>query len=79
MVYSEESAAGHHGHAHRDGKPEATKELLPHAGGFTEDTIKQTLEKAGLENVQWSVIGKVPFHGKIIELFVAEGTRPASL
>ncbi|KAF7356547.1 Methyltransf-11 domain-containing protein [Mycena venus] len=57
---------------------EPVPEHVPNNGGFTEEDIRGAFEGAGLEGVSIDQFTKAKFHGQIVKLFLAKGTKPTS-
>ena len=69
---------------------ETMRVAIPNMAGFTEDSIKEMFEGAGLTDVKyrsvWKGVAPAPPHVKVmmpeeermIEVFLAEGTKPAA-
>ncbi|KAJ7677248.1 S-adenosyl-L-methionine-dependent methyltransferase [Mycena rosella] len=57
---------------------EPMPENVPNNGGFTEEDIQEAFVGAGLEAFSINQFTKAKFHGQIVSLFLAKGTKPAS-
>lgn len=53
--------------------PEEVHHIVPHKGGFTEEDIRSTFEKAGLKNITFEIIAQANHAGHPVELFLARG------
>ncbi|KAJ7491091.1 S-adenosyl-L-methionine-dependent methyltransferase, partial [Mycena latifolia] len=57
---------------------EPVPENVPNNGGFTEEDIRTAFVGAGLEGFSINQFTKAKFHGQMVELFLAKGTKPIS-
>ncbi|KAJ7494432.1 S-adenosyl-L-methionine-dependent methyltransferase [Mycena galericulata] len=53
-------------------------EHVPHNGGFTETDIQKAFVGAGLEAFSFDQFTKAKFHGQMVNLFLAKGTKPTT-
>jgi len=49
--------------------------IVAHKGGFTEQDIRSTFEKAGLKNITFDIIARATHTGHEVELFLARGDK----
>ncbi|KAJ7084805.1 S-adenosyl-L-methionine-dependent methyltransferase [Mycena belliarum] len=56
---------------------EPVPEDVPNAGGFDEADIRAAFVGAGLDAVGFDRFTKARFHGQMVDLFLAKGTKPA--
>ncbi|KAG8217170.1 S-adenosyl-L-methionine-dependent methyltransferase [Butyriboletus roseoflavus] len=49
--------------------------VVPHKGGFTEEEIRSTFEKAGLKNFTFEIIAQATHVGGPVDLFLARGDK----
>ncbi|KIK81330.1 hypothetical protein PAXRUDRAFT_125397, partial [Paxillus rubicundulus Ve08.2h10] len=55
--------------------PANTHHVVAHKGGFTEQDIRTTFEKAGLKNVTFETVAEPTHAGHLVSLFLARGDR----
>lgn len=54
---------------------ESFHHIVAHKGGFTEQEIRSTFEKAGLKNITFEVIARAKHAGHPVDLFLARGDK----
>lgn len=55
--------------------PEDVHHIVPHRGGFKEQDIRSTFEKAGLNNITFEVVAQGKHLGHSVDLFLARGDK----
>ncbi|KAF8839867.1 S-adenosyl-L-methionine-dependent methyltransferase [Paxillus ammoniavirescens] len=55
--------------------PASTHHIVAHKGGFSEEDIRSTFEKAGLKNVTFETVAEPKLAGHPVSLFLARGDR----
>lgn len=54
-----------------------THHAVVHRGGLTEDEVRVSFEQAGLVDVDFEIVHTVRKDGRDVEIFMAQGVRPA--
>ncbi|KAH0830226.1 S-adenosyl-L-methionine-dependent methyltransferase [Lanmaoa asiatica] len=55
--------------------PEDLHHIVAHKGGFTEEEIRSTFEKAGLKNITFEIILQAKYNGHPVDVFLARGDK----
>ncbi|KAF8126592.1 S-adenosyl-L-methionine-dependent methyltransferase [Boletus edulis] len=55
--------------------PEEYHHIVAHKGGFTEQEIRSTFEKAGLKDITFEIAAHLKFNGHPVDLFLARGDK----
>lgn len=64
-----------HGGSTHEIFPENSRHIVAHKGGFTEEDIRSTFEKAGLKNITFEITARVRHAGHSVDLFLARGDK----
>ncbi|KAF8553776.1 S-adenosyl-L-methionine-dependent methyltransferase [Imleria badia] len=64
-----------HGESTHEVFPEDAHHIVAHKGGFTEEDIRSTFEKAGLKNITFEIVLKGQHHEHPVDLFLARGDK----
>ena len=64
-----------HGESTHEDFPANAHHIVPHKGGFTEEDIRSTFEKAGLKNVTFEVVAHGKQRGHPVDIFLARGDK----
>lgn len=55
--------------------PERVHHIVAHRGGFTEEDIRSTFDRAGLKNTTFEIFAQGKHRGHSVDLFLARGDK----
>ena len=64
-----------HGESTSEVFPEDAHHIVAHRGGFTEEDIRSTFDKAGLKNITFEIVATGKHHEHPVDLFLARGDK----
>ena len=64
-----------HGESTHEIFPEDVHHIVAHKGGFTEEDIRSTFEKAELKNITFEIVAQGTHAGHSVDLFLARGDK----